>query len=130
MNTEVATPASLLPTHAAAVGADRDPRRVYLASLSPGSRRAVGGRLEKFARVLSDGELSAAVFPWHCLQNQHMAHVRAELLASGYSPSTINGTLAAVRGVLRRAWRLGHMSREQMETAGTVPVASCSFDIW
>jgi site-specific recombinase XerD len=57
---------------------------------------------------------------WSALRYQHTAAVRS-LLAELYAPATANKMLAALRGVLREAWRLGHMSAEECERACDLP---------
>ncbi len=44
--------------------------------------------------------------PWERLRYQHTAALRT-WLAGRYAPATANRHLAALRGVLREAWRLG-----------------------
>ncbi len=57
---------------------------------------------------------------WSALRYQHTAAVRA-LLAELYAPSTANKMLAALRGVLREAWRLGQMTAEEFQRAADLP---------
>jgi integrase len=70
--------------------------------------------LETIARLLSGG--SAQACPWHRLTYQHGQAIRAELAAS-YAPATVNRMLAALRGVLTEAWRLGLMDTEAYRRA-------------
>lgn len=92
---------------------DRHPAAVYLASLAAGSRRSTRQALSVIARVL---KLEVELVPWHRLRYQHTQAVRA-LLADQYAPSTANKILAALRGVLREAQRLGLMSAEDAAAA-------------
>jgi site-specific recombinase XerD len=99
--------------------ADRHPAKVYLARLAPGSRRAIGEALERLAQLLSGGRQTAETLPWHQLRYQHAQAVRAAL-AEHYAAATVNKHLAALRGVLKEAWRLGHLSAEEYERAADV----------
>jgi len=100
--------------------ADRNSARTYVAKLAPGSRRAVGRRLEKVARMISGGRLGALDLPWHELRCQHTGAIRAELSASGLAVGTVNAHLSALRGVLKQAWRLGYMEAEDYHRAADV----------
>jgi integrase len=103
-NTELAT------TNAAAV---------YLASLaSPHSRRAMGNALDKIARMA--GAADADTCPWGAMRAQHTAAIRAQLTESGAAAATVNQALAALRGVLTAAWRLGQMTAEELARATDV----------
>ena len=82
----------------------------YLTSLqSPTSRRALGSALDRVARILFDVEARAV--PWHLLRYEHMAALRA-YLAERYAPASANTMLAAVRGVLRNAWKLEELDTD------------------
>lgn len=100
--------------------ADYNPAAVYLASLSPGSRRAMREALDLVARLLTDGQADAFSLPWAALQFQHVQAVRAAL-AERYKPATCNKVLSALRGVLRAAWQLGQMDAERYHLAASVP---------
>jgi integrase len=54
--------------------------------------------------------------PWGALRYQHTAALRARL-AETYSFRTANLHLAALRGVLKEAWRLGQMSADAYHAA-------------
>jgi integrase/recombinase XerD len=115
----------------APVGAG-DPLAVYLARLtSPESRRAMGASLELLAELLVDGQPAdrterarrrragqplAAAVPWHQLRYGHTQALRS-WLAEHCSPAAANRHLAALRGVLREAWRLGLMNGEDLARA-------------
>lgn len=86
----------------------------YLSRLQPGaSRHTMRQSLEALARLASAGELAAEALPWHRLRYRDTAALRAALVDAEYRPATINVRLAALRGVLREAWRL-----EQIDSAG------------
>jgi len=98
----------------------RHPVAVYLARLALGSRRSQKAALEAMAGLLTTEHLGAQEFPWHRLRYQHTQALRAAL-ADRYSPATANRHLAALRGVLREAWRLGLMSAEDLQRSIDLP---------
>jgi integrase/recombinase XerD len=116
--------AAALPTAAAA----GDPVTVYLARLtSAESRRAMATSLELLvdgqpakraerARRRRDGTPLAIAVPWHELRYAHTQALRS-WLAEHCSPAAANRHLAALRGVLREAWRLGLMNGEDLARA-------------
>jgi integrase len=94
----------------------RSPALVYLARLgSPASRLTMRGCLDRIARTLQPGS-GAQSFPWHELTYQHTQAIRSWLRES-FAPATATKYLAALRGVLKEAWRLGLMSAEDRERA-------------
>lgn len=106
---------------------DRNPFHVYLARLAAGSRPTMAEALETVARIASSGVLPAERFPWAALRYQHVQAVRQALVetVSGrtgrtLSPSSVNKVLAALRGVLREAWRLGLIGAEDLARATDV----------
>jgi site-specific recombinase XerD len=102
---------------------DVRPALVYLAGLAPGSRRTMRQVLDTVARMLTGGELDAEALAWGRLGYQHTAAVRSAL-ADRYAPATTNKSLAAIRGVLRAAWRLGQMTAEEYHRAADLPSVS------
>jgi len=98
------------------VDPSRDPVEVYLARLALGSRRSQRGALETIAKILTSNRLSANELPWHLLDYQHTQALRS-ILAETFSPATANRHLAALRGVLREAWRLRLISAEELQRA-------------
>lgn len=100
--------------------ASEHPAAVYLARLAPGSRRTMRAALATIAGLLSDGAVDCFALPWHLLRYQHTQAVRA-LLVARYAPATVNKHLAAVRGVLKEAWRLGLMAAGDYQRAGDLP---------
>jgi integrase/recombinase XerD len=95
---------------------DTHPVAVYLARLAPGSRRTMRQALDIVAALLTDGRADALTLPWAQLRYQHTQAVRSRL-AERYRPATVNKTLAAVRGVLKEAWRLGLMPADDYHRA-------------
>src|SRR5215207_11534582 len=133
---------SLEPADATAVAvppapAGADPVTVYLARLtSAESRRAMATSLELLAELLVAGQPAdrterarrrragqplAMSVPWHQLRYGHTQALRS-WLTEHCSPPAANRHLAALRGVLREAWRLGLMNGEDL--AGAVDLAS------
>lgn len=88
--------------------AGQNPALVYLARLAPGSRRTQQVALDRIASLLTEGAVTAAAMPWHLLTGEQTRALRRDL-AARYAPTTTNRMLAALRGVLRSAWRLGLM---------------------
>src|SRR6185369_16685856 len=121
MNPETTKPDALALAHAAVERAlataplfgstashRAEPRAVYLASLAPGSRPIMASALDTMASWL--GRTGAAL-PWQLVRRVHADAIRARLQAE-YAPATANRFLAALRGVLRAARRLGLIGRE------------------
>lgn len=95
---------------------DKQPAAVYIASLSVGSRRTMSKAIDDIAALLSGGHCDAMTMPWGMVRIEHTEAVRAAL-SEAYSASTGNKMLSALRGTLKRAWRLGYMSAEQYQLA-------------
>jgi site-specific recombinase XerD len=96
--------------------ADRHPAAVYLARLAPGSRRTMREALETIAEILTGGQSTMETLSWATLRYQHTQAIRAAL-AERYAPATANKMLAALRGTLREAWRLGEIAAEEYHRA-------------
>ncbi len=92
-----------------------NPAAVYLGSLTENSRRTMREALDTIAGMLSEGS-DAFTLDWGAVRFQHTAAVRS-LLAERYSAATANRILAAMRGVLKAAWRLGYISAEDYARA-------------
>jgi integrase/recombinase XerD len=99
---------------------DRHPAAVYLARLAMGSRRTMAESLDMIAGLLTSNRCDKATLDWGALRYQHTAAIRA-LLADLYAPATANKMLAALRGVLKEAWRLGYMEAEEFHRAADLP---------
>jgi len=96
-----------------------NPAAVYLASLpSPHSRRTMRACLATMSALLT-GDVGAAPLslPWQRLTYGHTAALRASLIER-LAPATVNKHLAALRGVLAEARRLGLMSADAAASAG------------
>lgn len=110
----------LVPVSDTSVSKDQHPVLVYLAKLAPGSRRAMSQALNTIAGLLTSNRADALQIDWAALRYQHTAAVRASL-ADRFAPMTVNRMLAALRGVLKEAWRLGLMDAETYHRATDLP---------
>ena len=99
---------------------DENPAAVYLAGLSPSSRRTMEAALDTMARLgLGDERVTCWDVPWQQLRFQHTQAVKSAL-AKQYAHTTANRMLSALRGVLKTAWKLGLMSAEEYQKAASV----------
>jgi integrase len=89
---------------------------LYLAELSPGSRRAAAWRLETAAALLG----VVGVFDWSALTYPQAIEIRGRA-AERYAPKTAASILASVRGACRTAWRVGLMDSESFQRVLSVP---------
>lgn len=97
----------------------RDPATSYLARLAPGSRRTQAGALRKIVQISIEGSSDEAVlaltpqtFPWHQMSYAHAQAFLIKMEGAGLKFTTRNRHIAALRGVLKEAWRLGLMTAE------------------
>lgn len=72
--------------------------------------------LDKIAGHLTSNHADALSCPWPEVRYQHAQAIRA-LLAAKFAPTTTNKHLAALRGVLREAWRPGLLDAESYHRA-------------
>ena len=98
----------------------QNPARVYLSRLGAGSRRTMTTALQTLAGLATSGLADATSLDWSALHYQHTQALRAKLL-DAYAPATANKLLAALRGVLKEAWRLGQMDAEAYHRAADLP---------
>lgn len=96
----------------AALAALARPAAVYLARLAPGSRPAVRDSLRRLLDTAAPGTPIDG-FPWALLRYEHTQALRA-VVAERYAPRTANKHLSVLRGVLREAWKLGHLTAEEL----------------
>jgi integrase len=99
--------------------ANRNPARRYLARLSPGSRRTQQVALDRIAAFMTDEGATAMAMPWHLLDERQTDAIRTRL-SNYYAPPTTNRMLAALRGVLKEAWRLELMDAETYHRATAI----------
>ncbi len=93
---------------------EENPAAVYLASLAQGSRRTMRGALDIVAREITAGRCDASTLRWGAIRFGHAQAMRAAL-AGRYAPATANKCLAALRGTLKAAWRLGQIPTEEYQ---------------
>ena len=84
----------------------KHPGAIYLATLAPGSRRGQAAALNRIARLLSGGCCGAEHLDWTAVTYGHAQAMRAAFQEE-LAPLSVNKHLAALRGVMREAWRLG-----------------------
>ena len=77
------------------------PVEVYLAGLSPSSKRRMSAALRRAAQILGIDDYES--HPWRDLDPAQVARVREHMAADGAAPVTINVVLSALRGVARSA---------------------------
>ena len=100
----------------------RNPVHVYLASLAPRSAVTMEQSLRVLAEISAGRKMLADLFPWHSVRPEHVAAFKAAL-AERSKPATANKHLAALRGVLKAAWRVGLMDSETYHrTADFTPI--------
>ena len=89
-----------------------DPVTLYLNSLAPTGRRSVKCLLNTAAAILRfEGELES--LPWGLVDFQQVTLIKHTLQQQGKAASTINLTLAALRGIAKCCLSLGLISAEQ-----------------
>jgi integrase len=76
--------------------------------------------LDAVAGMLTRGQATAKTLDWPSVRYQHTQAARAAL-AARYAPATANKMLAALRGVLREAWRLGYVTADEYQRAADLP---------
>jgi integrase len=98
----------------------QNPAILYLASLSPGSRRTMFQALSVIAELVTQGRFDVFSMDWGALRYSHTMAVRAHI-GDYYQPATANKMLSAMRQVLKHAWKLGQISAEDYYLARDVP---------
>lgn len=76
--------------------------------------------LSTIAQLAAGDGADPLTVPWGQLRHAHTAAIRAAL-AERFAPATCNKMLAALRGTLKAAWRLGQMNAEDYAAAADVP---------
>ena len=119
---------AVVPVAAAPGPPDRNPAAVYLAGKpSAVGRRGLQRSLERAAEVLTGGlTTDAFAVHWAEVRYQHVMALRSLLIEGDAKPATINHLLAAVRGVIREAWRLGLIDAETKERIVDIKSVSAS----
>lgn len=82
------------------------------------SRRAIRSQLRRLATILGHpGDNGYLEVPWHQLGYQQTGAIRQVIVQQEGAPASKSLALAALRGVVKEAWKLGLMSVEQRERA-------------
>ena len=107
---------------------DGNPAAIYLAGKpSAVGRRGLQRSLERAAEILTGGlTKDAFAVHWAEVRYQHVMALRSLLIEGDAKPATINHVLAAVRGVIREAWRLGLIDAETKERIVDIKSVSAS----
>lgn len=94
------------------------PALVYLASLqAEGSRATMKFALNRILRILlAPPSVKVETFEWHMLRAEHTSAIRAKL-SEKFSPASANQSLAALRGTLKSAWRMGLIESDPYQKA-------------
>lgn len=100
--------------------ADEQPALVYVATLGKSSQRTMYSALVLIAGLLSRSQCTPLTLPWGNLRRAHVIAVRAWLVEHK-APATGNRMLAALKGVLKEAWRMGQIDRETYARAIDIP---------
>ncbi len=113
-----ALPVPLRRTSDGALVADwgQVPARVYVAGLAGEGHRTMTACLQAIADWASAGTADIDTLPWARLRYAHTTAIRAALARAvtdgRYAPATANKHLAALRGALKAAWRMGIMDTD------------------
>ncbi len=100
------------------------PAAAYLGGLAATGRRTMQGSLNTIARLLGAPDLWSA--PWAQVRYEHVAMIRTKLTEQGLKAATVNKHLAAIRGVMRAAWRMGLVDAETYERIADVRLVTGS----
>lgn len=99
------------------------PAALYLASLNAGSRPTQAAALRAIVRFLLSkaneqwpgqlGGKSPGTFAWHKLDAVALGAIY-EWIRTGFAPATGRRYVAALKGVLKASWRIGHLDSDQL----------------
>ncbi|EDE7185576.1 tyrosine-type recombinase/integrase [Salmonella enterica subsp. enterica serovar Enteritidis] len=92
---------------------------IYLGGLAPSGRRSMSSLLNNCSEILI-ADSRADDFDWMQLRYVHVAKIRATLLDKGYATSTINMTLAALKGIAQTAFNLQLLDADSLARIRTV----------
>lgn len=93
---------------------------LYLDHLASSGRRSMRSLLQQVAQLYRwQGDLESA--PWLSLRYRQLAQLRTQLQQAHKSPNTIKTTLAAVRGILRSGFLLGHYPANEWQRIQSIP---------
>jgi site-specific recombinase XerD len=99
------------------------PALVYLDKLADSGKRTQRNDLVRVARLLTgDTKAGLGDYQWKELRSGHVEFVIGSMKGSDFSPSLINATISALRGVAKWAVHLGQMKRKHYERLRAVPL--------
>jgi integrase len=104
-----------LSTPPAQAGRAQSPAEAYLDGLAEGSRRTMAESLDVVAGIIRKGA-NRTTLDWGSVTAADTVRVRAAL-SRKYRPATSRKMIAAMKGALRQAWRLGQLEAEQYQRA-------------
>lgn len=84
----------------------------YLMALAPSGRRSMKSQLTQVAQLLGKGSIDE--IEWHKLEYQQLVFIRSKLQEKEKSVNTINTTMAAIRGVVRTAFKMELVTAEHL----------------
>lgn len=88
------------------------PYALYLGRLAPNSQRSIASQLNSIAEMLEwPAEKRQMMF--HQIDYQQASHIKAMLLAKGWSPRSINRAMAGIRNIVKVAVIAGLASERQ-----------------
>lgn len=90
----------------------QNPAHLYLATLTPKSRKSISCQLRSVASRLS-GSDSIAGFPWHAIDRPTTLALMEQLRIEGKAPASINHMLTSIRRVVAEAYHLGQIDQRQ-----------------
>lgn len=96
-----------------------NPVDAYLSRLAPSSAKTMSKLLSRIAAVIAP-HLGVSTVRWHLLRYPDTLEIHRRI-TEAYAPATCRLALSALRGVLREAWRLGQIPREEYERAIDLP---------
>ncbi|WP_419623097.1 tyrosine-type recombinase/integrase, partial [Thiolapillus sp.] len=114
-NPQVERNSEALPDLSPLVGQASDlanPVDMYLAGKSRHTQRMTRSHMDRVARLFGYTDYLKA--PWGSLRYIHVQQVMDYLQEQKYSPSTINATLAAIRGTAQTAFNLYRMDGDDL----------------
>jgi len=83
-----------------------------------GQRSGARSHLRKVATILTGGRTDDPRWvDWPRLRQAEVARVQNLMLSQGAAPSSVNTIIAAVKGVLKQAWRLGDLTSDDYHRA-------------
>jgi site-specific recombinase XerD len=89
-----------------------NPAAAYLAGLKDTGRYTQASKLNHIARLLGCSDWRST--PWEQLHPEHVIALRTRLTEQ-YKHATVNTHMAAIRGTMRAAWRLGLVDSERYQ---------------